>query len=278
MGPGDEMSAWAIQFKLNRASYLEAHREKDGIRASVQIGSDALRVDNIPATSECAARDLAEPLANELLDTLAHRYDEPLEIVPLPWRSEHAAESGATVVGQHLGNTVSSRGSLSLKKIDAQGNVVQVYDSDRPGRIEVKPSQAAPYYRRASLSADPFDKFRNFFLVAENVADQIRLSRHQGKLKERASLAQALRVVFNQNSGSLLQAAQAVPDFVAAADLFDDVAGLLYEGHRCQINHAKAQQSKKVPFNPHDEETVRGALPLIQFVARSLLDYEGAHL
>ena len=272
------MTIWTIEFTLNRASVLQAHREEDAIRASVEIGSDVLRVENIRANSKDAARQLAEPLANEFLDALAHKHDEPLQIRPLPWASEHTAESGARVVTQHVGHAVSSRASLSLKKIDARGNVVGAYDSDRPGRIEVKPSQAAPYYRRARLSADPFDEFRNFFLAAENVADQIRLSCHQGKLNQRASLAQALRVVFNQNSGSLRQAAQAVPDFVAAAGLFDDVAGLLHEAYRCQISHAKAQRSKKVPFNQHDEEAVRGALPLMQFVARSLLDYEAARL
>lgn len=272
------MAIWTIELKLNTASHLEAHRQEGAIRASVQIGSDVLRVENVPADSEGAAREVAERFANEFLDTLAYRHGEPLEIAPMSWASEHIAESGRKVVGKHVGGTVSSRGSLKLKKMDAQGKVLGVYDSERPGRIEVKASKSAAYYRRASLSADPFDQFRNFYLAAENVADQIRVSKQCGQLREQPLLSRALAECFVGNPSALLQAARAVPGFTEPSDPFPGVASLLYEGYRCELNHAKAQKSKKVPFNPDDEETVKKALPLMRFVAKSLLDYEANHL
>ena len=272
------MTTWTIRFKLNRASHLDAHREEDGIRASVQIASDALRVENIPANSEGAARAVAEPFANQFLDTLAYKHDEPLQILPLPWASKRTAQSGARVVGEHLGHAVSFRGSVALKKIDAQGNVVEAYDSDRPGSIEVKASEAAPYYRRGSLSADPFDQFRNFYLVAENVADQIRAPKQPEKPNEQTPLSNALARCFADNTGPLLGKARVVPGFTESGDAFKAVAKLLYKAYRCQLAHAKAQESKKVPFNPDDEKTVKKALPLMRFVAKSLLDYEGNHL
>ena len=272
------MTVWTIEFKLNRASRLQAHREADGITASLQIGSDRLRVENIPAQSEDAARDVAEPLANKFLDILAYRHDESLQILPLPWASQRMDQSGATVVGQHVGDTLSFRGSVQLKKMDAQGNVVEVYDSDRPGSIEGNASQAAPWYRRGSLSADPFDQFRNFYLVVENVASRIAAAKHRKNSNEQALLSSALADCFADNAAVLLQQARAVPGFAESADPFEAVAKLLYKAYRCQLNHAKAQQSKKLPFNPDDENTVKKALPLMRFVSKSLLDYAAKHL
>jgi len=44
------------------------------------------------------------------------------------------------------------------------------------------------------------------------------------------------------------------------------------------LNHSKATESKKIPFNPQDEEEVQSALPLVEFVAKSLLEYEDRSL
>jgi hypothetical protein len=272
------MNPWTISFKLNKASNLEAHREEDDVRAYVEIGSNTLRVEGIEAESEDTARRSAESFANEFLNAVAYKHGEVLEIVPQTWSAEMINELGNKVVGVHVADSFSLRDSVRVTEKDASGNVVEVYDSDRPGKIEVKSSEAAAYYRRGCLSSDPFDQFRNFYLTGENVADQIRLLKQRAKLKEQPLLAQALAECFAQNLSSLLRAAQAVPGFAGGTDLFEDVAALLYKSHRCQINHAKARESKKVPFNPDDETAVRGGLPLMQFVARSLLDYEAAHL
>jgi hypothetical protein len=52
------------------------------------------------------------------------------------------------------------------------------------------------------------------------------------------------------------------------------VVEILYQANRCQIMHAKAFEDKKVPFNPQDEKEVKAALPTMDFVAKSLLEYE----
>ena len=80
------------------------------------------------------------------------------------------------------------------------------------------------------------------------------------------------------NPQSLGHVAESIPGFVTGPDPFDTVAALLFKGNRCQLNHAKAGKSKKVPFNPDDEREVREALTLMEFVAKSLLDYEQKHL
>ena len=52
------------------------------------------------------------------------------------------------------------------------------------------------------------------------------------------------------------------------------VVEMLYVSHRCQIMHAKSSEDKKVPFNAQDEKEVKAALPTMDFVAKSLLEYE----
>ena len=232
------MTTRAIDFTLDRHSNLEVHAQEGDMRASVEKGSSRLRVEGVEAASEDAARNLAEIFANKFLNTLAYKWDEALGIAPLPWASEPTGEPGNKSV--HVGNSISSRSSLTLTKIDAGGNVVEVYDSDRPGKIEVSKSEAAAYYRRAALAGDPFDKFRNFYLVAENVADQIRLAKQCETPKEQSLLREALETCFAANSGLLVQVAEAVPGFVAGTDVFNGVAELLYKAHRCQLSPRRA--------------------------------------
>lgn len=68
--------------------------------------------------------------------------------------------------------------------------------------------------------------------------------------------------------------AKRVPGFNLGGDVILEVARLLYKGHRCQLNHSKASDDKKIPFDPEDEKEVNHALPLMDFVAKSLLQYE----
>ena len=36
-------------------------------------------------------------------------------------------------------------------------------------------------------------------------------------------------------------------------DIIHEVANLLYKGRRCQLNHSKENEDKKVPYNSEDE-------------------------
>ncbi|GAI20065.1 unnamed protein product [marine sediment metagenome] len=40
------------------------------------------------------------------------------------------------------------------------------------------------------------------------------------------------------------------------------------------MDHSKALRDKKIPSNPQDEKEVKAALPLMEFVAKSFLQYE----
>ena len=252
------MTSWAIEFWLNRTSNLQANIEEDGTKASVEVGSESLCVEGVQAGSKDDARRTAQSFANRLLNTLTYGYDEALEIVPSPYR-------------------VRSEDMIVNETVVCVETAV-AYLSPQKGRLEAIPGEAAAYYRKGKVARDPFDKFRNFYLVAEYVADQIRLSKKRGKLREQPLLYQALQECFSVNPQSLVQVAKSISGFVMRPDIFDTVATLLYKRQRCELNHSKAQESKKVPFNPDDERAVRVALPLMKFVAKSLLDYEQKHL
>jgi hypothetical protein len=272
------MKIWTIGFALSRPSNVEAHAADGDIRFSLEIGGTALRVENIEADSEGSARGRVEQFANAFLNTLASSQNEALEIVPSSWTSETSDEPGIKSVGGHLEAAASLRASVRVAKIDANGYVVEVRDSDRLGEIEIRNSDAAAYYRKALLASDSFDRFRNYYLVVENVADRIRLKGPKSKLQEEPLLSQALTQCFSANPNSLLQAAQNVSGFSQTSGVFGDVASLLYKAYRCQLNHAKAMESKRIPFNSADEKAVADALPLMAFVAKSLIDYENEHL
>ena len=169
-------------------------------------------------------------------------------------------------------------GSLEVIKKDKLGNIIEVYDSKKPGPIKCKPSEATSYYRRGRLSSDPFDRFRNFYLVVENIADRIRILKEVSHLNEQQLLESALKEYFESNTKPLENMARSIPGFNLGADVISEVANLLYKGHRCQLNHSKASEDKKIPFDPEDEKEVSQALSLMDFIAKSLLQYEEQNL
>jgi hypothetical protein len=138
------------------------------------------------------------------------------------------------------------------------------------------------------LTDDPFNKFRDLYLAAENIASKIQGLKglRKGEVKqlsksresyEEGLLCLALNECFSSNLQSLrslTQVAKSLPEFDDAQEVTPQVAKILYRGHRCQLNHSKALEDKKIPFNPEDEKEVRAAIPLMEFVTRSLLQHE----
>jgi hypothetical protein len=144
-------------------------------------------------------------------------------------------------------------------------------------RVEVKSSDAKTYYRKAMTSTDDFDKFRNFFLAIENVVSKIAIENGQKKRREVDKLAFSLGECFLNNQKALKENMH-VYGLVNTGDIVFDVATFLYKQNRVQLNHSKVQENKKLPFNSHDEWQVKEANSLAEFVAKSLIDYEDAHL
>jgi len=273
---------WKVYFNLTESSKLEANSEISGIKLGVRRGSTQLTAENIDASDEAEAQQKALTAANQFLDGLWKYY----AYLDIDVSSRHIESP----TGQKRGY-ISIQGDVLLTsqptgvKKNSSGNIIQVHDPTKLGRIDVKPSEAAGYYRHAHLTNDTFNKFRDLYLVAENVASKIqavkRLSQRDvkrlsesGHSFEEGLFKLALDACFSSNPHSLGQIARNLPGFDEAKDTIPQVAKILYNGYRCQLNHSKALEDKKIPFNPEDEKEVRAALPLMEFVAKSLLRYE----
>lgn len=83
---------------------------------------------------------------------------------------------------------------------------------------------------------------------------------------------------FANNLHPLIEATKRIYTFDNNQSLVPQVAEMLYKGHRCELNHSKASEDKKIPFSLQDEEEVKTALPLMDLIAISLLGYEETSL
>jgi len=269
---------WEIYFTINKNAPVEADSEIEGDKVELRLDSKDLTVQIASASSEEEALKKAYIVSNRFLDYLAWRHGADIAINPNSIRTDFIDSTDQRKTNVYITNKMSMSGRIVVVKKDAEGNVIETYDSSRPGTITIKASEAASYYRRGKLSSDPFDRFRNFYLVAENIADRIRIFKSLVTMKEQALLQIALEELFGDDSTPLGNVAKHIPGFNLGSAVISEVSKLLYKGHRCQLNHSKSLEEKKIPFDLKDEEEVNLALPLIDFVARSLLQYEEQYL
>jgi hypothetical protein len=281
---------WTVTFVLDRPSPLEVYSEISAMRVEVKENNSQVVISVVQAASIDEALKKASSAANQFLNELSRKFSVHLAIKGESYAVEHVAPSGEkqVVVHPEPASCVMSGRLIAVKK-DASGNTVEVRDSQKPGKIDVKPSDATPYYRRAHLTNDSFDRFRNLYLASENVADKIRISKeysNKGDLEriyglksyEESLLRLALDECFAKGPQPLIQAARHIHTFDDKQPVVPQVARILYKANRCQLNHSKASGDKKIPFDPQDEEEVKAALPLIESAAKSLLDYEQTSL
>lgn len=275
---------WKVYFNLTKVSQLEVNSEINGAKVGISQASKELIVEDIDARDEADARQKALPIANKFLDAL-WKYDTYLGIDPGSQHTEYTSPTGQKHIYLTATESIGLSNHITVLKKDSSGNIIEVRDSSRPGRIEVKPSEAASYYRRAQQSNDPLDKFRELYLAAENVASKIQIAKGLSKNKvkqlsesgdsyEEGLLKLALEACFGSNQQPLKQNAKNLPEFDESQDTIPQLAKILYQGCRCQLDHSKASENKKIPFNPEDEREVKAALPLMEFVSRSFLQYE----
>ena len=226
-------------------------------------GYSTVTVRNVEAESHDEAINRARPKAEAFLDELCRLYEIKLEV-----------GNGLTVEPQE------SPATRHIKKYTSKITLKGWHRKKTPrvlGEIEVKPSDAKTYYRKALISKDPFDKFRNFYLAIENVASKIIATKGKGTYKELDLLKIALQECFSSNKRQLEEHSH-VYGFKNTGDIFLDVASFLYKKNRVQLSHSKASENKKIPFNPDDEWQVQVSLTLAELVAKSLLSYEETHL
>jgi len=135
--------------------------------------------------------------------------------------------------------------------------------------VVIRPSDSKALYRKAAVSQDPRDKFRELFLVIENVASKI----VRNWSNETELIRTALQTCFSSKP-------QELEHFISRyghrykGDIISEVASDLYTNYRLQLFHAKANRDKMIPFNPEDEQKLQRILPLADFVASSLISYE----
>jgi len=262
-------------FEIDKGSRIEAETVIEGVRVSIEQEKNSLAVEGVNIEDLKNALEKAEQVANNFLNYLSWKYNEDYRIKRDGYRSETTNEDGEKQVLVHVSNTVTViQESLKIERKDESGEIISVSYSNKLGKLVVNDSEASSYFRSARLSSDPFDKFRNFYLVAENISDQIRIKSGLASMYEQPMLELGLSECFGTDIKPLENIAHNVSAINPSNDTVQEVATYFYKSHRCQLNHSKALQDKKIPFNPEDEKQVKEALPLMEFVAKSFLQYE----
>ncbi len=281
---------WRVYFDLTKPLPPEANSEINGMKVHIEKGNSKLIVEFADASDDANAQQKALSAANSFLDTLCWKCGTCLGIDPDSQDVEYISSTSKSItITPAPALAVATTSQPTVVKKDSSGNVIEVSDPSRPGKIEVKPSEAASYYRHAHLSDDLFNRFHDLYLAAENVASKIQVAKElsknkvkqlsgSGKSYEEGSLKLALDECFASNPLPLKQVAKTLPEFGEAREAIPQVAKILYKEYRCELNHSKASENKKIPFNPEDEKEVKAALPLMEFVAKSLLQYEANSL
>ena len=226
-------------------------------------GCSTVTVRNVEADSTDDAPDKARPKAEALLDELCWQHGIKLEI-----------GNGYTVMKQDSPTTRHIK-KYTMKVYTTGGHckrIPRVLD-----KVEIRTSDAKTYYRKAAISQDPFDKFRNLYLAIENVASKIVAAKGEACRTELELVRIALQECFSSNK-QLLEEHTHVYGFEKSGDIFLDVATFLYKRNRVQLSHSKTSKRKKIPFDPADEWEVQVSLTLAELVAESLISYEDTHL
>ena len=255
------MGLFIVEFNLRARSPVTVENGD----VIVDRGYSTVTVRNVEADSTKDAANKARPEANALLDELCQQYEINLEV-----------GNGWTVMLQDSPTTRHIK-KYTIKVKLKGGHRKRILHVLK--QVEIKPSDAKTYFRKAVISTYPYDKFRNLYLAIENVASKIAVAKGEGtrRVFESDLLKTALQECFSSNK-QLLEEHCHVYGFENTGDIFLDVANFLYKKNRVQLSHSKASEDKKLPFNPDDEWSVQVSLPLAELVANSLLSYEDTHL
>jgi hypothetical protein len=229
----------------------------------VDKGYSTVTVRDVHAESSDDAANKARPKADAFLNELCLQHEINLEI-----------GNGWTVMLQDFSTT------RHIKKYTIKTTLKGGHRKRIPRvlkEVKVRTSDAKNYYRKAAISQDTFDKFRNLYLVIENIASKIAAAKRKDKCGDSQLIELGLRECFSSNI-QLLEDYGHIRELIGKGDTIKLVAAFLHKGNRCQLNHSKAIEDKKIPFNPEDESEVQSVLPLTKFIAKSLISYEDIHL
>ena len=125
------------------------------------------------------------------------------------------------------------------------------------------------------ISKDPRDRFREMFLVIENIATKIVPSWKKKTMRQ--LLISTIKKCFTLRLNELEDFTKS-HGFKYEGDIIKAIASNLNENYRTYLFHAKSTMNKYIPFNEEDEWKVQGILPLVEFLAKSLISYEDDNL
>jgi hypothetical protein len=255
---------WKVQFDLTSPSPMSLDFVINDIRVRVIENFAQITADNIQAVNHNAAHTKALYAATCCVNYLCWKYDAVLSINSGRLNIEEIGPEGKTI--SHAGY-----GSVGMWPTMVVADRPQSLNS-----VSGKKSDAASYYRKGCLSTDSFDQFQNFYSAVENISKKI--YKKQPGEPEKIELDRALTECFGGKLQSLEVIAKAEPTFNTHEPTISKVTRILYKAYRCQLNHPKDYQGKKVLFDTLDEIEVMNALPLVKFVAKALLGYEESSL
>lgn len=249
------MAIYIIEFNLNKKSPMTIENGD----AILDRGYDTVTVRNIEANSNEEAEVKAREKANHLLNQLSIKYGVKLSLkdsVTIGKQSSpderhiRTYRTKIRLAGYHR--------KLPPRKIDS---------------IDIKPSEAKAYYRAALMANNHYDEFRNFYLAIENIATDKSVFCTSAK-SQREFITNALKRCFptEEDKQKLRDHAHTI-GFNDTGKIYEDVSEFLYKENRNQLNHAKATESKKLPFKEKNVREVRNACFLAEYVAKSLIEY-----
>jgi len=248
------MPVFYVEFNLRKRSPLTV--ENGGV--IVDKGHPRITVRNIEADSHDDAIQKARPRAEAFLDDLHFRHGITLET--------------GTGLGVGLQDSPEFRHSGYDAKLKVKGGHREKFPHTLK-EVAIKPSDSKALYRSAAICQHPFDRFRNLFLVIENVASKI--------VKDWSNETELIKLALQTCFTPRLQDLEhfiGQYGFEYKGDIIDQVASELYGNYRTALFHSKANRDKKIPFKLEDERKVQRVLPLADFVAKSLLAYEDTYL
>ena len=253
------MALYIVEIDLNKKSPMTIENG-DTI---MDKGRDTVTVRNVEASSDEDAQAIARGKANLLFDELSFLYETRLEL-----------KSSLTIGKQDSPETRHIRRYI-IKTYTTGGH--RYLPPRKVDRIDIKPAEAKTYYRAALMASNPFDEFRNYFLAIENVASN---KEFMYVPKEGLDyVTDAIQKCFSsdEDKQGLIDHAHA-RGFMDTGNIYKDVSDFLYQENRIQLNHAKAEEPKKVPFRDQDLRAVEGASFLAEYVAKKLIAFYDSNL
>jgi hypothetical protein len=252
------MSAFTITLHLTKGPPFDLSRRDGHIDLWFKRGSHEFVVSGVDAVNHGSAWKSIWCKANNMLSELSFHREFSSELDPsrYSWKT-------ATAEGERSGVVACDGAMASVRHcLGPQSPLGHIPSMD--------------YWRKAELVRDDFEKFRYFFLAAEN-ATSILLGRAPLRGEgEGKWFCEGVAMAFGDDAQTLVAEANlhTKPGYGTLKEVAEE---LLYADRRCRLMHSKEwtregkPQTKLTPFDREALEHVRAALPVVRLVAKRLI-------